>query len=338
MNFHKLNMDTWERADIFRHFIDDMRCVMSMTADIDVTNLVKTVHERSLHFYPTMIWAVSAAVNCRQELRMGFDKDGNPGIWDFVSPYYAHFYPEDQRFVKLVTAYHPDFDTFYRQLMLDRERCRTLRGFELRDLPPNTFDLSCLPWIHYRSFDMHVEGTVVNPGQTGKVEGVGRKIPKLKSAQRSAALPVQHQLPVKGVKIRMIGSHQLDKALVLRVEVGVVRGDKVPDAGVSVLVKAHAQLLTAVDCRTDRPDHGWIKVQRPFVDGFDQVGDVDVCCHAHHAAHVVDEVPEDVRALPCVHIQFVKVHFTKPPKILFYFRRLHPVRSSSATILSCGSP
>ena len=142
MNFHKLNMDTWERADIFRHFIDNMRCVMSMTADIDVTNLVKTVHERSLHFYPTMIWAVSAAVNCRQELRMGFDKDGNPGIWDFVSPYYAHFYPEDQRFVKLVTAYHPDFDTFYRQLMLDRERCRTLRGFELRDLPPNTFDLS----------------------------------------------------------------------------------------------------------------------------------------------------------------------------------------------------
>ena len=45
MNFHKLNMDTWERADIFRHFIDNMRCVMSMTADIDVTNLVKTVHE-----------------------------------------------------------------------------------------------------------------------------------------------------------------------------------------------------------------------------------------------------------------------------------------------------
>lgn len=165
MNFHKLNMDTWERADIFRHFIDDMRCVMSMTADIDVTNLVKTVHERSLHFYPTMIWAVSAAVNCRQELRMGFDKDGNPGIWDFVSPYYAHFYPEDQRFVKLVTAYHPDFDTFYRQLMLDRERCRTLRGFELRDLPPNTFDLSCLPWIHYRSFDMHVfdEGRYLAP-------------------------------------------------------------------------------------------------------------------------------------------------------------------------------
>ena len=31
--------------------------------------------------------------------------------------------------------------------------------------------------------NMHVEGTVVNPGQTGKVEGVGRKIPKLKSAQ-----------------------------------------------------------------------------------------------------------------------------------------------------------
>lgn len=165
MKFQKLNMETWERADIFRHFIDDLRCVMSMTADIDVTALVQTAHERSLRFYPTMMWVVSTAVNRRQELRMGFDRDGNPGIWDTVSPYYAHFYQQDERFVKLVAEYSPNFDEFYRNFLHGQEQLQSLRGFELTDLPPNLFDLSCLPWIHYRSFDLHVfdEGRYLAP-------------------------------------------------------------------------------------------------------------------------------------------------------------------------------
>ena len=33
MIFQKKDMDTWDRAEIFCHFIDELRCVMSMTVE-----------------------------------------------------------------------------------------------------------------------------------------------------------------------------------------------------------------------------------------------------------------------------------------------------------------
>lgn len=165
MKFEKLNLETWERGAAFRHFIDELRCVMSMTVDVDITDFLQTIHEKGYKFYPAMMWVVSSAVNSRKELRMGFDPQGNPGIWDFVSPYYAHFHKDDERFVKLVTEYHSDFRTFYDRFLEDGQRYRDFREFELKGIPPNTFDVSCLPWVHYKSFDMHIfdSGTYLAP-------------------------------------------------------------------------------------------------------------------------------------------------------------------------------
>ena len=96
---------------------------------------------------------------------MGYDAQKNPGVWDFVSPYYVHFHKKDGRFVKLVTEYHPDFRIFYDRFLKDRQRCWELREFDLKEIPPNTFDVSCLPWVRYQHFDVHVfdEGTFLAP-------------------------------------------------------------------------------------------------------------------------------------------------------------------------------
>ncbi len=156
MKFQKLNLEVWERGPVFRHFIDDIRCVMSLTADVDITDFLRAIHQKGYKFYPAMMWVISSAVNSRKELRMGYDSHGDPGIWDFVSPYYAHFHQDDERFVKLVTEYHPDFRTFYSRFLEDGQRYRELREFDLKEIPPNTFDVSCLPWVHYKNLDMHI--------------------------------------------------------------------------------------------------------------------------------------------------------------------------------------
>ena len=120
-----------------------------------------------------MMWVVCSAVNSRKEFRMGYDEQGNVGIWDYVSPYYAHFHKEDEQFVKLATAYHPDFYTFYQRFLMDQEKYKDYRGFDLKEIPPNVFDVSCLPWIKYKSFDIHVfdEGKYLAPVVTwGKYE------------------------------------------------------------------------------------------------------------------------------------------------------------------------
>ena len=164
MNYEIINTETWERGELFRFYIEKLRNVMSMTVDTDVTKLVSFVRAHGLKFYPTMMWAVSKAVNGRAEFRYGW-KDGDLVRWDYVSPYYADFHGEDERFVKLVTEYSGDLYEFHARFLADRERYKDLRAFDLKEIPPNTFDVSCLPWVRYRSFDIHVfdEGRYLAP-------------------------------------------------------------------------------------------------------------------------------------------------------------------------------
>lgn len=40
MNYKTVDLKSWERAELFTFYIERMRIVMSLTADIDVTPLV----------------------------------------------------------------------------------------------------------------------------------------------------------------------------------------------------------------------------------------------------------------------------------------------------------
>ncbi len=43
MNFTPVDWNTWERAEVFRHFIRDLRCVMSLTVEVDITDFLRAV-------------------------------------------------------------------------------------------------------------------------------------------------------------------------------------------------------------------------------------------------------------------------------------------------------
>ena len=146
---------------------------MSMTVDIDVTALIEYVHAHGLKFYPAMMWVVSKAINQREEFKYGWDKEGNLIHWDYISPYYADFHKDDEQFVKLVTEYSDGLFEFHARFFSDKERYKDLRAFDLTEHSLNTFDVSCLPWIKYKSFDIHVfdEGKYLAPVVTwGKYE------------------------------------------------------------------------------------------------------------------------------------------------------------------------
>ncbi|MDR1002600.1 MAG: chloramphenicol acetyltransferase [Oscillospiraceae bacterium] len=172
-NCTKINFDTWSRTAIFRHFIDDVRCVISVTADIDVTNFVHWNKNRGLRFFPSFLYVVSKAVNKRSEFRFGYDENGEVVVWDSVNPSYADFRGDDGGFASLVSNYSPDFEAFYRTVTQDMDRYKDKHGFEVEFDRRNVFDVSCLPWLHYKSVDMHVfdNGTWLAPVITwGKYE------------------------------------------------------------------------------------------------------------------------------------------------------------------------
>lgn len=165
MKYTEINLDTWERGKLFRFYIDNLRNVMSMTVDIDVTQLKACVNAQGLKFYPTMMWIVSKVINSHNEFKYSWDYKGKLIRWEYISPYYADFHKEDESFVKLVTEYSDDLNEFHTRFLADKERYKNLRAFDLTEIPKNTFDVSCLPWVKYKNFDIHVfdSGTYLAP-------------------------------------------------------------------------------------------------------------------------------------------------------------------------------
>ncbi len=160
----KVKLEEWDRGSLFRSYIDHMRIVMSLTVDVDVTNLLAYSKRRGLKFYPCMIWVVSKVVNAHDEFKYGWDDSGELIRWERISPSYTDFHKEDQNFTKLVTAFSEDLFQFHAQFMADQETYKEQRGLVAHQ-PPNFFDVSCLPWVTYRHFDVHVfdEGKFLAP-------------------------------------------------------------------------------------------------------------------------------------------------------------------------------
>lgn len=172
MNYTIVNLNEWSRGSLFKFYIDKMRIVMSLTADVNVTNLRAYSKKNNLNFYPLMLWVVSKIINSHDEFKYSWDDVGNLIKWDFVSPSYTDFHADDENFVKMVTEYSDDLFEFCSRVDKDRQRHKNERAI-LFNQPPNFFDVSCLPWIKYSHFDIHVfdEGKFLAPVVTwGKFE------------------------------------------------------------------------------------------------------------------------------------------------------------------------
>lgn len=145
---------------------------------MNVTNLKAYSKEHHLGFYPLMVWVVSKIVNAHDEFKYSWDADGNLNKWDFVSPSYTDFHTDDGNFIKMVTEYSEDLFKFYGRIVADSERHQNEQAI-LDNQPPNHFDVSCIPWVRYSHFDVHVfdEGKFLAPVITwGKHEQMDGKL------------------------------------------------------------------------------------------------------------------------------------------------------------------
>jgi len=105
MEYRIVELEAWDRKDLFQFYIQRMRIVMSLTVEMDVTPLVAFAKRQGMKFYPLMIWGVSKVVNAHDEFKYGWDPQGKLIQWASVWPSYADFHPEDGNFTKMVTPF-----------------------------------------------------------------------------------------------------------------------------------------------------------------------------------------------------------------------------------------
>ncbi len=178
MNYSIIDLNTWERGSLFKFYIDNMRIVMSLTADIDVAPLLAYARKNNLKFYSAMIWVVSRVINSHDEFKYGWSNEGDLIRWDYISPSYTVFNQEDESFTKFVTEYTDNLLDFCKRTV-DNQRKNKCERAIIKDQPQNFFDVSCLPWIRYKHFDVHVfdDGKFLAPVVTwGKYEAENNKV------------------------------------------------------------------------------------------------------------------------------------------------------------------
>lgn len=155
--FNVINIDDWLRKPYFEHYYHRVKCTYSVTANIDIEILLQLCKEKLIKLYPAMIYLISTAINQINELRIGYNDQGQLGIWNFMSPSYTVFHDDDKTFSNIWTQYDQNFSVFNRDYLQDIDRYGNIKDFFAKDREPaNTFPISCIPWIDFTGFNLNI--------------------------------------------------------------------------------------------------------------------------------------------------------------------------------------
>ncbi|WP_091017474.1 type A chloramphenicol O-acetyltransferase [Paenibacillus amylolyticus] len=164
--FNPIVLDQWDRKPYFDHYLNQVRCTYSITANLDITLLINALKLKGLKFYPALIHMISTVVNAHREFRTCFDAEGRLGYWDEMSPSYTIFHEDDKSFSTIWTTFHEDFETFHIRYLEDMKNYKDHKQFVAKpNEPPNTFPVSSIPWVNFTGFNLNIynEGTYLLP-------------------------------------------------------------------------------------------------------------------------------------------------------------------------------
>lgn len=154
--FNPININEWPRAQMYYYFSKMAPTGYSLTADVDVTILLKSVHEKGVKFFPAYIWLVTKNLNKQIEFKCAV-KDGVIGYFDTLTPLYASWHEDAHTFSLMWTEFNEDFDVFYWNYIDNQKKYGNNRGVLCRtDMPPeNAYTVSALPWVEFSHFAVH---------------------------------------------------------------------------------------------------------------------------------------------------------------------------------------
>ena len=158
MNYRVIDKETYYRSGVFRHFTEDCKCSTSMTARIDVTELVKYSKECGTKFYINFLYILSKVLNSRDDYRMGYLWESETLIcYDVINPTQYIFHEDTETCTPVYTNYDHDYKTFYKNAVSDIENAKKTREYGLDATNhPNWFDASYISWLSYDSLNIEL--------------------------------------------------------------------------------------------------------------------------------------------------------------------------------------
>lgn len=157
MSFEILNFDTYERKEHFLHYLNNVPCTYSISADLDITRLFAELKNRNIHFYPVIIFAVTTIANNHSEFRMALDEQGRLGYYTSVNPTYTIFHKDNNTFSSIWTEYDCKFSKFNNNYTKDIQDYGNIKGFVTKQInDDNLINISAIPWVTFTGFNLNL--------------------------------------------------------------------------------------------------------------------------------------------------------------------------------------
>ena len=158
MEYRVIDQDQYYRKGVFRHFSEDCKCSVSMTARVDVTDLVAWSKKTGTKFYINFLYVLSKALNSRDDYKMAWLWESRELIcYDRINPTQYVFHDDTETCTPVYTAYSEDYDLFYRNALADVEKAKQTREYGLDAANhPNWFDASYISWLSYDSLNIEL--------------------------------------------------------------------------------------------------------------------------------------------------------------------------------------
>ena len=158
MNYRVIDKEKYYRKGVFRHFSEDCKCSTSMTARIDVTDLVEFSKKKDRKFYINFLYVLSKVLNSRDDYKMGYLWQSQELIcYDVVNPTQYVFHEDTETCTPVYTNYCNDYETFYKNAFADVEQAKKTRDYKLdMENHPNWFVASYISWLSYDSFNVEL--------------------------------------------------------------------------------------------------------------------------------------------------------------------------------------
>ena len=157
-SYRRIDMDSYYRRGVFRHFSEDCKCSTSMTARVDVTALARASRDTGTRFYINFLYILAKTLNSRDDYRMGYLwQTGELICYDRIHPTQYVFHEDTETCTPVYTTYSEDYALFYRNALADIARARETREYALDTANhPNWFDASYIPWLSYDSLNVEL--------------------------------------------------------------------------------------------------------------------------------------------------------------------------------------
>ena len=157
MGYKIVDKETYYRKGAYRHFTEDCKCSVSVTARVDVTALKAYSVRTGTKFYLNFLYLLAKTLNSREDYRMGYLWQTDELIcYDVIHPTQYVFHEDTETCTPVYTEYCADYERFYKGALGDLERAEQTRAYGLdASNHPNWFEASYIPWLSYDA--LHIE-------------------------------------------------------------------------------------------------------------------------------------------------------------------------------------